>query len=358
MEQREYWYWLASLELLGPAVLRRLLALLGSPEAVFREKKLPITDIQMQEVEKSKAKLPRLLDEFHTLEEKGLHWCCETDAEYPQRLRPLRDAPLGLFYKGALPSEFVPTAGIVGARRCTSYGESMADLFGYELAQAGVQVISGMALGVDGYAQKGAVRGGGRSFAVLGTGADVCYPESNRRLYRDLEASGGILSELPPGSPGLPFHFPLRNRIISALSDILLVIEAGVKSGSLITVDQALEQGKEVMALPGRISDPLSQGCNRLIREGAGILTSPEDVLAFFGRGAAPESRPERLPEGKAALSETQKRIFAFLSSTPMHIEELAVRSGLGLGEISVQLMEMEAAGAVRPVSSGYYIKK
>ena len=163
----------------------------------------------------------------------------------------------------------------MGARSCTPYGEKYALEYGKKLAECGIQVISGLARGVDGIGQRGALLGGGKTFAVLGSGVDVCYPKNHMGLYLDiLEQEGGILSELPPGTPPLPQHFPRRNRIISALSDIVLVMEARERSGSLITADLALEQGKDVYALPGPVNSSLSQGCNRLIFQGAGILLS------------------------------------------------------------------------------------
>ena len=158
-------------------------------------------------------------------------------------------------------------------------------------------MVSGMARGIDGIAQKAALEAGGASFAVLGCGVDICYPEENRELYDRLLQEGGILSEYPPGMPPEPKLFPPRNRIISGLSDLVLVIEARKKSGTLITVDMALEQGREVYALPGRVSDKLSDGCNRLIRQGAGVATCPEDILEFFfGTGETDYGTLRRMP--------------------------------------------------------------
>ena len=200
------------------------------------------------------------------------------DSAYPQRLMDYGSMPDRLYVRGNLPEEG-PSVAIVGARKCSIYGKRQAYLFGKVLAQNGISIISGMARGIDAAAQKGALDGGGKSYAVLGCGVDICYPESNRSLYDALPLHGGILSEYEPGSKPLSWHFPIRNRIISALADIVLVIEARKKSGSLITVDYALEQGKTVFALPGRAGDSLSDGCNLLIAQGAGIACSPECIL-------------------------------------------------------------------------------
>ena len=207
-----------------------------------------------------------------------------TDEEFPEKLRQIKNPPEGIYVRGQLPAEDKPTVAIIGARRCSTYGREMAEWFAGELAAAGVQVVSGMAAGVDGIAQRASLRAGGRSFGVLGCGTDICYPTDNRDLYETLQKRGGILSEYAPGTPPDAFHFPMRNRIISGISDAVLVVEAKERSGTLITVDFALEQGREVFVLPGRITDSLSAGCNRLLRQGAGIALSPKDIMEEMSR--------------------------------------------------------------------------
>lgn len=202
-----------------------------------------------------------------------------TDGAYPKRMSALRGMPKALYWRGSLPEEGKAAVAVIGARTCSPYGREMAQWFAGELAAAGVQIISGMARGVDGIAQRAALERGGKSFAVLGCGTDICYPKENKELYERLLAEGGIVSEHPAGTPPLACHFPTRNRIISALSDLVLVIEAREKSGTLITVDFALEQGRDVYVLPGRIGDSLSGGCNRLLRQGAGAALEPSDIL-------------------------------------------------------------------------------
>ncbi|SCX98855.1 DNA processing protein [Lachnospiraceae bacterium XPB1003] len=201
------------------------------------------------------------------------------DEAYPVRLKNLEDRPYALWYKGKLPDEGTPTVGIIGARNCSDYGRRSAAYFGKELAKAGVSVISGMAVGIDGLSQGACLKEGGKSYGLLGSGPDVIYPSANEGLYRSLLQSGGVISEFIPGTPAVAKHFPMRNRLISAFSDVLLVIEARERSGTFITVGYALEQGKDVYALPGRIDDALSAGCNRLIRDGAGIAACADDIL-------------------------------------------------------------------------------
>nr|WP_242828910.1 DNA-processing protein DprA [[Eubacterium] cellulosolvens] len=211
--------------------------------------------------------------------------CIERGTErYPEKFEGLAHMPGRLYVIGNFPDPQKKTVAIVGARGCSEYGRKEALRFGRVLAEYGVQIVSGLAYGVDAWAQKGALDGGGKTFAVLGTGVDVCYPKQNASLYRKIiREGGGILSEFEPGAPPNAWHFPLRNRIISALADVVLVVEARRKSGSLITADYAMEQGRTVYALPGRTMDELSQGCNRLIAQGAGIAWTPEIILDELG---------------------------------------------------------------------------
>ena len=218
-------------------------------------------------------------DKKERWEAQGIKLVCTDDDDYPQRLRNIADPPYALWYRGELPGNDRLYVGVIGARSCSDYGRRSAEYFGRELAKAGVDVISGMAAGIDGLSQAACLEAGGKSYGVLGSGPDVVYPRSNGKLYQDLINNGGVISEFIPGTSALASNFPRRNRIISALSDVLLVIEARERSGTFITVNYALEQGGDVYALPGRIDDPLSAGCNRLIRDGAGVACSVEDVL-------------------------------------------------------------------------------
>ena len=358
MEARDYWYWLGVTEELGAAAVRRLLTLYGSPEEVFRQHTLPLSERAQEALDASRQKLDGLLRERDSFAGQGITWCCPADEEYPKRLLDIPDPPAVLFRRGDLPPEAGKTAAIIGARRCSHYGRTMAERFGTELAKAGVAVISGMAMGIDGYAQSAALAAGGRSFAILGCGPDQAYPAINRPLYGRLLSQGGILSEYKPGTPPLAWHFPLRNRIISGLADILLVIEARAVSGTLITVDQALEQGRDVLALPGRVGDALSEGCNSLIRQGAGILTDTSDVLSLLQIEEPSEGgKGRRRRPSAAALSAEQRSVLRALSGDPQHLEELMLKTGLGLGELSLVLLSLEESGWVRPVSGSQYVK-
>lgn len=223
--------------------------------------------------------------EAEKLKTQGISFFSACSDEFPERLRHIPDPPFAIYVKGSLPNPEIPSVSIVGARMCSDYGRFMSREFGKGLALAGVQVISGMARGVDGISQKAAIEAGGSSFGILGCGVDICYPEENRDVYSRICANGGLISEYHPGTEPKPNLFPMRNRIISALADIVLVVEARQKSGTQITVDQALEQGKEVLAVPGRVTDRLSDGCNFLISQGAGVALSVGDVLDRLWRG-------------------------------------------------------------------------
>ena len=218
------------------------------------------------------------LEERKTPGVAGIRVVERGEREYPARLLEIPDPPERLYVIGRLPEENVPSVAIIGARECSEYGSYVAARLGECMGRNGIQVVSGMARGIDGIGQSAALDAGGSSFAVLGSGVDVCYPAGNRRLYERLREQGGILSEYPPGTPALSRNFPPRNRIVSGLADAVVVVEAREKSGTLITVDMALEQGKEVYAVPGRVTDTLSCGCNRLVKQGAAVLLDPEEL--------------------------------------------------------------------------------
>jgi len=216
------------------------------------------------------------------LEMKNIHFVsCDEDI-FPARLKEIEESFFGLFYIGTLPPDSTGSVGIIGTRKPTGYGMEQARRFAVELASRGINIVAGMARGIDGIAGMGAVDAGGFTTAVLGCGVDICYPKENINLYKAVCSTGCVLSEFPPGSQPVSSGFPQRNRVISGLSDLIIVIEAMEKSGTMITVDHALAQGKDVFALPGRVSDRSSAGCNYLIRQGAGIAICPEDILLYL----------------------------------------------------------------------------
>lgn len=305
---------------------------------------------------------------YEEMKRKGIKFVCRQSPDFPERLRDIPDAPFGIYVLGQLPGQQERSVALIGARNCSGYGAHMAAELGKELARAGVQVISGMAKGIDGISQQSALNAGGKSFAVLGSGVDVCYPAANRTLYSRLKEAGGILSEYPPGTVPRPERFPPRNRIISGLADTVIVVEAREKSGTLITVDMALEQGREIYCLPGRTTDKLSEGCNRLIAQGAGIFVSVEDFLERSGMGksgTAKEGEDEKEQSLKRQLGEKGYALWKLLDYDMVSLEQLYIQltaeKGMGQisrGEMTELLTGLLILGKAENVSGCYYRKK
>ena len=232
----------------------------------------------------------------------------------------------------------------------------MASYLAGELSRAGIQIISGLAWGIDGAGHQGALEAGGDTYGILGCGINICYPKENYGLYQQMAASGGIITEFMPKEAPRPCNFPMRNRIISGLSDVILVIEAREKSGSLITVNLGLEQGKEIFALPGRATDPLSAGCNRLIFEGAGILLGPDSVLEYFKLQIGNILRVHE--KDKNGLVKKEKMVYSCLDLKPKNLEEIIALSGLSVSDCMSALLELELKGWVVQTTHQYYGKK
>ena len=282
MENKYYAYWLCSVPGVGNRTIEKLQEMFGTAEQIYHAPEEQwaqvLTASQLEQMKQQKAGW-NLQEQYEKMTAQGIRFLLQEDEDYPRRLLQIPDAPYGIFVKGHLPMEDKLSVAMIGARDCSEYGRFVAMELGKYLGENDVQVISGMARGIDGISQEAALKAGGVSFAVLGSGVDVCYPARNRALYERLQEKGGILSIYPPGTLPKPQNFPPRNRIVSGLADVVVVIEARQQSGTLITVDMALEQGKEVYVVPGRITDRLSDGCNKLLKQGAGVVLSPEEFL-------------------------------------------------------------------------------
>lgn len=344
-----YSYWLDSIPGVGHQTARKLLELYGNARKIYEIQAKELEELRKQKIITKtqmrciiQAKEEKVDIKYEMIQKRGIRCIPFGSEEYPKRLLFLADPPLNLYVMGSLPKEEIPTVGIVGARLCSDYGRYMARQFGMKLAAAGIQVVSGMALGVDGISQKAALDMGGASFGILGCGVDICYPQEHMDLYRQLSVHGGIVSEYVPGTLPKAGLFPMRNRIISGLSDLILVVEARQKSGTLITVDMALEQGKEVYALPGRVTDSLSVGCNNLIRQGAGIALSPKDIIdAVWGlweqKGEYGACHLTNLPECR----EQEPGIRARLSREEAYVYELLSEEGKSMDEL-IEILNMK----------------
>jgi DNA processing protein len=270
------------------------------------------------------------------------------DAEYPEALRLIPDPPPVLSVRGTLSPADAAAVAVVGCRAATAYGRTVAERLAAELAGFGVTVVSGLARGIDGCAHRAAVAAGGRSIAVLGSGLDRIYPPEHRRLAAELAENGAVISEFPLGAAPDPWHFPLRNRVISGLSLGVVVVEAAAKSGALITADAALEQGREVFAVPGPVTAPTSAGPNRLIRQGARLVEGARDVLeelpALAGRlGRGLPAQPP-LPE----VTEVESRILALFPGAPLPIDAIIRSSPAPAAETAALLTALELKGLVR----------
>ena len=362
MEELGYWLALHRAPGLGPVLFRELLGRYGSPRDALQAapealrhrltpaglRSLTAPDWAAIEADLEWGMLPG-----HAL----LTW---RDARYPGLLSQLADAPPVLYVQGEPRLLSVPQLAIVGSRNPTPAGREMAREFARSLALAGLGITSGLALGVDGASHEGALCCGGVTIAVAGTGLDRVYPARHRELAHRIAAHGAIVSELPLGAPPLPGNFPRRNRLISGLSVGTLVVEAALHSGSLITARAALEQGREVFAIPGSIHNPLARGCHSLIREGAKLVETAQDVLEELGPlvqlAAMPrEGTTREMSPGE--LDAEYSRILECLSFDPTSVDVLVERSGLTPEEVSSMLLILELRGYVASLSGGLYTR-
>lgn len=277
------------------------------------------------------------------------------DGDYPKILKNIKDSPHILYMKGKIKEEDNKAIAIVGSRKCTSYGKNIAYKFAKELAGYGITIVSGMAYGIDSAAHRGALDGGGRTIAVLGSGVDVCYPKSNSNLMREIMENGAIVSEYPLGTQPTPGNFPRRNRIISGLSKGVLVVEAGLNSGSLITIDYALDQGKDVFAIPGNINCSVSKGTNKLIKEGAKPVTSVEDILEEYNI----QKQSYDIKSIYNDLSDSEKAAIEIIEKKqPIHIDMISSILHLDPGTINSLITILEIKDLIEQLPGKIIILK
>ncbi|MFH0801359.1 MAG: DNA-processing protein DprA [bacterium] len=264
------------------------------------------------------------------------------DPAYPALLKKIHYPPQRLYVRGRLIGDEMCVA-VVGARKASSYGKMVAEYLGEELAHRGIAVVSGMARGVDTAAHRGALRAGGRTIAVLGCGIDVVYPQENRGLMEEIAKSGAVITEFTPGEEPKPWHFPARNRIISGMALGTVVVEAGERSGSLITANFALEEGREVFAVPGQIKSPGSQGTHALIKQGAKLVEDIQDVLEELQLSIENRGKPRR-----AVPTSEEQKLLVSLGSEGRHTDEVIAESGMSAAQVTALLAVMELKGLVR----------
>lgn len=363
LTEREAYFWLGALRTLSPAGIRRLLSVFPVPSEIFYADQgvlmqLVHDGIMKQETMEemiSSHNEEEVKQRAEELKKHGYPFVTPVDEEYPELLLEIPDPPVSLFYQGNLSilSE-MPALAVVGSRSPSLYGKEMAKLFVPPIAAAGVAIVSGLAGGIDTEAHKMTLNMG-KTVGVLGGGIDICYPRQNFNLYLEMCKNHLVLSEYGPGIPPLPTQFPLRNRIISGLSAGVLVVEAREHSGTRITADAALDQGRNVYAVPGRVGDIMSEGTNSLIRLGATLVTKPEDILIEMGVYV-----PKKKKKGKSGakkIAPEEQRILDKLSHVPVFIDELIPQdSGDIQGTFSL-LLSMEQRGLIRQAMQGYYVR-
>ncbi|MBR6160193.1 MAG: DNA-processing protein DprA [Lachnospiraceae bacterium] len=368
MEERIYDYWVATLQDGYMGNLVNIVKNAGGARALYGlsrselVRRCRISDKLAGYIEDHRPDIRSLEEEYYRMQEDGVTYVNHSDPDFPEKLKNIPGSPYGIFVKGHIPDPQVPSVAIVGARECSEYGRIMAEFFASRLAKEGVQVISGMAAGIDGIAQSAALNSGGKSYAVLGCGVDIIYPARNRDLYRKLCNNGnGLISEYAPGTPAVARLFPPRNRIISGLCDVLIVVEARAKSGTLITVDMAIEQGRTVMVVPGRLTDNLSAGCLNLLYQGALPATGIEAVLEQLGvnrqMGFSDLSTPSPVKDDKIVPAELTC-VLDVMNIEPQSIGQIAESAKIMPEQTMIILTRLEMEGLVREVYPGYYIRK
>ena len=369
-KQEDTWLWLCSIEGLYPKQRAALLRYFGNPGnilhaseedfSLFRRSGLDwIAHVELA------ARQPCIEETKAYLQQRGIRFISKMSPVFPPQLHVLPDCPHGLFYKGTLPEPGHWRVAVVGARACSSYGAAMARQIAGALAKEGIETVSGLASGIDGIAQQAAIDCGGISFGILGCGVDICYPRENIGLYATLPESGGLISEFPCGTSPLKANFPLRNRLISAFSDVVAVVEARKHSGSLITADLALDQGRDVFAVPGRTPDPLSYGCNHLIAQGAGIILSPEEFAAEMVRRRdslqsppVKKKKPSKARTAKGRPTDAEQALLNHLDYTPRSMEELLAAGSWDIRALQEMLLSLQLKHLVREEGKGNYIKQ
>jgi DNA processing protein len=292
------------------------------------------------------------------------------DPEYPKQLKNIHKPPAELYVNGSLIPQDEMAVAIVGSRRASLYGLEMAEKLGYDLALRGVTVVSGMARGIDTAAHRGALKAKGRTIAVMGSGHGYIYPAENKKLYAEIAKTGAVITEYPDDAEPLPFHFPQRNRIISGLSLGVVVVEAAKDSGALITADLAADQGKEVFAIPGKISSSTSSGTNTLIRDGAKLIQSVDDIISELSlrelkevsadEKAALDGKIRRMTKSYIynALNDDERKVYKALSDEPVHIDDIIGKAGLERANAVKVLLNLQLKKLIQEVPGKQYVRK
>jgi len=353
------WLRLSKLEL-TPRRAASLIEHFGSPEAVFAAKESELRSVEGltgRSLEKLLSPEPADLDKsVEVLEKNNIRLIPFTDKDYPSNLLQIIDPPVVIFVRGEIKESDKFAVAIVGSRRASIYGKSMAEKIARDLTNHGLTIISGGARGVDAAAHKGALSTGGRTIAVLGCGIDVCYPKEYKELYNRIAENGAVISEFPPGTSPEGWRFPARNRIISGLSLGVLVVQAPVDSGALITARYAQEQGREIFVLPGNVDDIRNQGCHELIRDGATLIESAEHILEDLGIHAEDVPKPQLAFEFES-LNDEERKLVEALSLQPKHVDQIILETKIPAPQAIGTLTMLEMKGLVKRVPGNSYVR-
>lgn len=361
MDERYHWLALNFIPGIGPVLVRTLLDRFGGPEHVFKASRR-----ELETVEGIGERLAALItetdiqgkvrSELKLVEELNASIVTFTDKSYPNNLKQIYDPPPLLYVRGDLQAKDDLAISMVGSRLSSSYGRMITERIAGDMARHGVTIVSGMARGIDSAAHRGALSAGGRTIAVLGCGVDIVYPPENRRLFEEITAHGAVISEFPMSTPPEGTNFPRRNRIISGLSLGVVVVQADSRSGSLITAGLALEQNRDVFAVPGNVGMARSRGTNRLIKQGAKLVESADDILEeilprFQHQGLEPT-------DVKPSLEDEEGRVFRIIEDEPAHIDSIIAQTGMDASRVSAILLQLELKGLVQQLPGKRFAKR
>lgn len=380
-KDEEFLIWLSSIAGISLKKKYVLLKHFGSAKNLFYAKAIEIQRFcQAYKINfrsiidiKEEYVLQKLIDNLY---KSNISFISKDNPEFPNLLKSIQDPPLGLYVLGKIPQNKFKVS-VIGSRQCTQYGANNAYRFSKELAERGIDVVSGMALGIDSMAHKGAIDGKGKTIAILGCGVDVIYPSSNRAIRENIIQNGCIISEFPPKTQAFPANFPIRNRIISGISDAVVVVEAAKRSGTLITVGQALDQGREVFAVPGSINNPLSEGTNNLLKECAYPLTTIDDITQNLG--ILDKFYEEKLNKNQSkatnnfqkqdaeyaekeklilqSLTKEESIVYQCITNIPITVDELVFKSKLNIKDVQFILTMLELKSCIKRLAGQKYIK-
>lgn len=358
-----YLMWLSRIDGMGYKRICMLLEHFGCAEAVWNAaeaklRELPFLRDKMLEQLLASRKESLLAEWLLTMEKKGIEFLSCWNPRFPRLLREIADPPAGIYIRGTLPDDDIDTVAIIGARKCSHYGARVAYDIAKDLGKTNVIVVSGMARGIDSEGHKGILDGGGKTIAVLGCGVDLCYPSENRALMERITENGCVLSEFPPGTPAVPGNFPRRNRIIAGLSKMVVVVEAGKRSGTLITADLALEYGRDVFVVPGNVTSPTSKGTNELIKQGCPIITEGNDILDALGIAYREIEKTKFQIKTAENISAEEQEVLALIGvDEPISAEALCRRLHKDIQDIQYVLSLLELSGYIVKIPHAGYIK-